>query len=192
MRVYDYILVFLIIYIICSIVEYAVHKYVMHLPFPYLIYIYQSHVHHHNNAAASSDLSLREDDLQEYDDNLCIPVDKTFYMYILALFISYFILLLYPKKVPLLYTGSCVLFITLFAVLMWNTYHPVIHGLDGKKICGIYSIPSKYINVNSTYSQYVINNHKAHHYYKHNEKGNFNITLPFADFLFGSYKTIPN
>jgi len=187
MRLYDYILVFLIIYIICSIVEYAVHKYVMHLPFPYLNFIYQNHINHHNNAAANPDLSLEED-----DDNLCLPLDKTIYMYIVAAFISYLILLLYPKKVNILYTCGCVLFITLFAVLMWNTYHPIIHGLDGRKICGLYSIPSKYINANSTYSDYVINNHKAHHYYKNNEKGNFNITLPFADFLFGSYKNIPN
>jgi len=187
MKWYDYIGVFVIIYFICSIIEYTVHKYVMHLPFPYLNFIYKNHIYHHSNAAASPDLSLKED-----DDNLCLPMDKNVYMYILALFVSYLVLLLYPKKVPILYIGGCVLFIILFAVLMWNTYHPIIHGLDGREVCGIYSIPSKDIDLTSTYSDYVINNHKAHHYYKNNEKGNFNITLPFADFFLGSYKTIPD
>ena len=112
-------------------------------------------------------------------------------MYIFTFIVSYLLLMLYPKRISIFYIGITLAVIVLFAVLSWNTYHPIIHGLDGKKVCGIYAIPSKYIDNNSIYSSYVINNHKAHHYYKNEEKGNFNITLPFADFLFNSYKTIP-
>ena len=190
MKWYDFIIVFIIvfiiIYVIASIVEYSVHKYVMHNPFPSLNHIYESHIYHHKNASLNPNLNLEED-----DDNLCIPIDKSIYMYTITLAFSYFVLLFYPKKIPFVYISICVLIILLFAVLIWNTYHPIIHGLDGRKVCGIYSFPSEQINKNSEYTNFIINNHKAHHYYKNDEKGNYNITLPFADFLFGSYNVIP-
>ena len=186
MNWYDYIIIFVIIYCISSVIEYVVHKYIMHNKFPFFDFAYKTHIEHHLNASKSHDLTLTED-----DDNLCLPVDKTLYMYIFTFIVSYLLLMLYPKRISIFYIGITLAVIVLFAVLSWNTYHPIIHGLDGKKVCGIYAIPSKYIDNNSIYSSYVINNHKAHHYYKNEEKGNFNITLPFADFLFNSYKTIP-
>jgi sterol desaturase/sphingolipid hydroxylase (fatty acid hydroxylase superfamily) len=186
MKWYDFIIVFIIIYMISSIVEYSVHKYVMHTPFPSLNFIYESHIYHHKNAALNTNLTLEED-----DDNLCVPIDKSIYMYTITLILSYLALLFYPKKIPFIYISVCVLIILLFAVLIWNTYHPIIHGLDGQKVCGIYSIPSDKINKDSQYTKFIINNHKAHHYYKNDEKGNYNITLPFADFVFGNYNVMP-
>ena len=186
MKWYDFIIVFIVIYMVSSIVEYTVHKYVMHSPFFLLNSIYESHIYHHENAASNTNLTLDGD-----DDNLCLPIDKCIYMYLIAVFFSYIALLVYPRKVPFLYICLCVLVVILYAVLIWNTYHPLIHGLDGRKICGVYAISSKNINENSSFAKFIINNHKAHHYFKNEKKGNYNITLPFTDFILSNYNVMP-
>lgn len=191
MKSYDYIIVFVIIYMVISTIEYLIHCYTMHnllpIPLQYFSDLYNQHIEHHIISGKDPHFVLKKGDA-----DLCIPFKNTIYVFTIVFFICYSLFLFYPRKIYSSYISFCIIIILSFVVLMWNTYHPFIHGLDGKDYCGWYSIPANQINPNSLYSQYIINNHIAHHYFKNEENGNYNVTLPFADFLFGTYNVIPS
>jgi len=81
------------------------------------------------------------------------------------------------------------LFGTLFALIysmLWNTIHPKMHDFKLKlKLKD--GIPEfKGINMNNPMYQWLWYNHAIHHLQKDN-KGNYNIVFPGADFLLGTY-----
>jgi hypothetical protein len=89
-----------------------------------------------------------------------------------------------------------VLFFAIFQSSFWNTIHPDIHntslnlnwsegipGWNGWKIL----FSNIYINNNKRLSLYdwLKQNHKLHHLRKGERKGNYNVTLPGADYIMG-------
>jgi len=80
--------------------------------------------------------------------------------------------------------------ISVFYGIIWNTVHPAFHDIKLK-----YSIsegfPSFDIPQNIKKNPILIwlwKNHICHHLNKGNNKCNYNIILPFADFIMGTYE----
>ena len=72
--------------------------------------------------------------------------------------------------------------------------HTHLHHFEPDDICNnsLYGINKKYIDENNPYIKWVLDNHKAHHYYKGTEKGNYNIIYPGADYILGTHNVLPN
>tara|TARA_B100001093_G_scaffold503782_1_gene558645 strand:+ start:944 stop:1159 length:216 start_codon:yes stop_codon:yes gene_type:complete len=69
---------------------------------------------------------------------------------------------------------------------MWNTVHPEIHDVHYKFTLKDGIPPNKYYK-SLPYYNFLIRNHIKHHEIKGENKGNYNVTLPLADFILGSY-----
>lgn len=195
---YDYVVVFVIVYIVATFLEYFNHKYIMHKHLFGLSWFkayYDSHIKHHIDAAKDKDFKMHEDTLEDMCFHLGNSIILGFQAYLFVVLIT-LVLYKFILKRPIykfIFIWSAVfVFITLmYVIVTWNTWHPIIHGLDGRKVCGMLAIPKDKVNKDGAFGKFIIDNHKTHHYYKHDEKGNYNITLPGADLIMGSYKKMP-
>jgi len=78
----------------------------------------------------------------------------------------------------------------LVSAFVWNSLHSYVHYLEVGSYCST-GISLDKIGTNNAYIQWALNNHRAHHYFKGAEKGNFNVVYPGADYFFGTYNVIP-
>ena len=72
---------------------------------------------------------------------------------------------------------------------MWNSIHPYVHHKCGRDYTFL-SLPcntTKDMVKKNPFVKWLVNNHKKHHIYKGDEKGNYNVTIPGADFLYNTY-----
>jgi len=76
-------------------------------------------------------------------------------------------------------------------MVIWNTMHSYVHFFDVNKICNVNGIPKEYIDENNVYVNWSLENHRAHHFYKNDEKGNWNVVFPGADYIFGTNNRLP-
>ena len=185
---------FICIYITWSILENIVHKYIMHgLPGSMVT---QRHRLHHSSTKGDYSLNKSRKMYKELGDDeaLCLSGIEAIIMYTVGIFILV-PLCLYMLNVPFKskYSFYCFIFsviLSIYTYVTWNTIHPIIHNEDPFK-CGKLVITSPSI-LNSKLYTWLINNHKSHHSYKGEKKGNYNITLPGADFIFGTYNMLPS
>ena len=189
-----YIKIIILIYIFSSIAEYSVHRYIMHNE-AVIFDFYKKHRLHHN--ATNNDMSLNKKfknyKILGHEENLCLSGWESGLVFGSIIFIITPLCIklvgekLNSKNAIIGYIFAFIL--CLYAKVTWDTIHPYLHHESPLKCGSFFTITGEKI-INNFYYKWLMNNHKAHHIFKGNEKGNYNITLPFADFIFGTYNTI--
>ena len=109
-------------------------------------------------------------------------------------FLLYLLLKAINIKIKPIYVVLWVIIFAIYQTSFWNTIHPDIHyinenitiyegipGWNGWKIL----FSSIYIGHNLTLYKWFKRNHTLHHLRKGSDKGNYNVTLPGADWIFG-------
>jgi len=180
--------VFLIsLYLLASFEEYFIHKYIMHnkINFPYLKELYEEHIKHHIDT--NEDYTIKKND----HTNICFTFTTTIPLFIITIFILYF---LFNKIISFNIILFSIIIIIIIHIVVWNSLHSYVHYFDVNTICknAIIGIPKEYINEKNIYVKWSLDNHRAHHFYKNEQKGNWNIVFPGADYILGTYNTLPN
>ena len=174
-------LFFLTAYFLATIEEWFIHKYLMHTNI--IPELHNNHMTHHKKT--KQDLS------SDRDEYICVDVSSIRDVIQIITLTSinsgflYIIFSPYISTLTIVITSASLLGIN---ILVWNTYHPYIHKMDGSKICNYpKGLSYKYLqNTSNVYTDWVVNNHKIHHKYS---AFNFNIVYPGADYLFGTNKS---
>ena len=185
-------LAMILLYLAWSCLEYVVHRYLMHttrdIPFA------MRHRLHHS--ATRLDMSLNKQQSGYVtlgkEENLCMSGWETVAMYAagLVLVVPCVILVGAPIRSSItLCTVVFALCLALYTNITWNTIHPLVHGESPAK-CGNFVLKHPAVIRNPLFA-WLQENHRAHHHFKGAEKGNYNVTLPGADFLFGTYRVRP-
>jgi hypothetical protein len=173
-------------YMLATFEEYFIHKYIMHqmIDLPVLKETAEEHIKHHK--ATNSDYTIKEND----HSNICFSFTTNLLPIILILFITYF---LFRKII-----STWIILLTIFLfyiihIISWNTLHSYVHYFEVNTICTdtFYGIPKEYINENNIYVKWSLENHRAHHYYKGEQKGNWNVVYPGADYIMGTHNILP-
>jgi hypothetical protein len=158
-----------------------------------------NHWTHHEHTL--NDMNLRNSD--EYnkisDKYLGLYFTWTYTIIVLLVglvegFLLYLLLKTINITIKPIYVVLWVLIFSVYQTSFWNTVHPDIHnisdnisiyegipGWNGWKI--IFS--SIYITSDFTLYEWFKHNHTLHHVRKGLDKGNYNVTLPGADWIFG-------
>jgi hypothetical protein len=76
---------------------------------------------------------------------------------------------------------------------MWNTLHPAIHDRSGYDLGAPFAAKEGTLAydmlVNSSIGQFLWKYHVLHHNIKKPHKTNFNVTSPFADYVYGTHSS---
>jgi len=185
-NIYMYLIFITTLYAAFSVQEWLAHKYLMHthLNIKALQKVYANHLRHHNKT--KHDYTIENND-PEY---ICVDLSTLddFFQYVLLYTVNTGIFYIFFKNELTFTTISIHVHLFLIVnILVWNTFHSYIHGLDAYEICKPPGIPRRFINEKNIYTRWLIENHKAHH---SNPKGNYNIVFPGADYLFGTHHTL--
>jgi hypothetical protein len=188
-----------LLYAVFSITEYVVHKYLMHSPKHKHNILSLNHWTHHEHTL--NNMNLKNSETYNAISNKYLGLYFTWSYSLMVLFVGLvecYLLYLFLKCVKIdINETFCVLCVTLFSIYQtsfWNTIHPDIHnvkegitiyegipGWNGWKIL----FSSIYLDENMDLYKWFKINHTLHHLIKGSDKGNYNVTLPGADWLFG-------
>ena len=164
------------VYLLATIQEWALHKYLMHSnTIPSL---HNNHILHHKTTNA--DYSI-EDNNPKY---VCINIASVNGIIQLAIIYSINTSILYLMFSPMIsYTVISWTIITMLSIniILWNQYHSYVHNVE----CDLLRIA---VNEQNWYVNWLVSNHRMHHT---NSKGNYNIVFPGGDYLFGTHNTTP-
>jgi hypothetical protein len=179
-------LFFVTLYFLVSFEEFFIHRYMMHnvVKIPFLDEYGKEHIKHH--IATNKDFSIKNND----SENICFDFFTVLPLYLLTVLILY---LLFNKMISLNIILIAVFITGCLHMVVWNTLHSYVHYFDVNTICKntIYGIPKEYINEDNFYVKWSLDNHRAHHYFKKEEKGNWNVVFPGADYIMGTHNTMP-
>ena len=84
---------------------------------------------------------------------------------------------------------SAAVVLVVYQSAMWNAMHPLLHGKSDRRLKwneGIDFIDPHWLQNTGIY-RWLWKNHVLHHLIPGVQQGNFNVTAPFADCLFGTY-----
>jgi hypothetical protein len=200
-----------------SIVEWLTHRYLMHpnrsesssssfLPSVFLR-LGKRHLDHH--AATDYDMQLRTMKSSSSTKSLVLQkfhsliflwpttMITVFLHVVVAVVLSnvlpLFTVFAFQMKISAMSTQSILIYgvgVAIYQTSMWNCIHPMIHHIHHslKVTEGIDAIPRTWMQKTFAY-QWLWQNHVLHHLVTGGNKGNFNVTLPGADWLFGTYRT---
>ena len=151
---------------------------------PFLDEYGKDHIKHH--IATNKDFTIKNND----PDNICFDFFTIIPLYVSTVLILY---LFFNKMISLNIILIAVFITVCLHMVVWNTLHSYIHYFEVNDVCKntIYGIPSKYINEENFYVKWSLDNHRAHHYFKHEEKGNWNVVFPGADYIMGTHNKMP-
>jgi len=176
----------LALYLFSSFEEYVIHKYVMHkkIDLPYLKETYEDHIKHHIDT--NKDFTIKKND----HSNICFSFMTVVPLFIVTVFSLYIV---FNTIISLNIIIISVVFFVIIHMVVWNTLHSYVHYFDVNTICknAVYGLPKEYINEKNIYVKWSLDNHRAHHYFKDDKKGNWNVVFPGADYILGSHNTIP-
>jgi hypothetical protein len=192
-NVFGYALYLILLYLVFSLTEWTVHRYFMHGQGTGLS---NDHWTHHKDV--QDDMTLKTPNRTEFLGLYFL------WSYSLAVFtvglLEAFVLrsvLASVSPVSAVFVVASTAGFALYQASFWNTIHPDIHGIDKtlswqdgvpgsdlwKRAFG--AIPWGETNVYDCLKK----NHVMHHKRKLEKKGNYNVTLPGADWLFRTYYT---
>lgn len=184
-----YIFYWIYIHLIVSNIEYIGHRFIMHSSNN----IYgDAHLNHHKNTDKNMTLMNRE--RLEYKENGTLenlifePLEMTILLILVYCF-SYLFYIFTPVKLNIYFIVLLPFIYYIYVLMIWNSIHPYIHKKCGRDYT-IVSLPCniiEYMVKNSSFLQWLIENHKKHHIYKGDKKGNWNVSLPGADFIYNTY-----
>jgi hypothetical protein len=184
----------LLMYVSFSIVEWIIHKYIMHCNkhsyyynlinkfdiFNVLNTTCDTHLSHHIEVNPNMHLLNKI----KKKDSLYMGWDNVIYVFIITFTISIFINSLVNINLEYYKLIIFCLFMTILWCYIWNKVHPLMHNYKGK-----YSLKEgpyeEYINFEYV-NKLLYNNHKKHHLQKGTKKGNFNIIFLGADEWFNT------
>lgn len=189
-KVYYHIKFIIVTYILFSFTEWLLHSKIMHgnpdsfkkIPFigKLLAKTANGHLKHHIDV--NMDMSLHSKELSE---SLFFGWDTAFQVIAILLIIGVVNkkILKLSNKTYLIY----ILSISLIYCILWNNIHVDMHGIKGQ-ISVKNGIPNKpgLLSRGPIY-RYLWKYHAIHHLQKGERKGNFNIILPGADYIFGTH-----
>lgn len=185
-------LAMVLLYVAWSCLEYLAHRYLMHatcaIPFA------THHRLHHSATRSDMTLDKHRDGYATLgkQENLCMTGWESLAMYAAGFLMVVPCVALVGAKIRssiTVFTAIFALCLTIYTNVTWNTIHPLTHG-QTQSICGKLVLQNPTLIQNPLFA-WLQRNHRAHHYFKGTEKGNYNVTLPGADFLFGTYRVIP-
>ena len=201
-NVFIALLVFIIsTYLFISISEWSFHKYVMHQlgiigeNVKTMVYNDTGHIIHHKNMYLNQKI---------YDDS---DLNGLIFNYInletilITLFYGFFAIILWnytfiKKSIPIYLILSLIVIIMTLYIWCWGSIHTSYHHIfivankkqpDGTVV--ISPLPFFKPNTSSSIYKYLYWYHTIHHLTKGDHKVNYNILFPFADFIFGTYKS---
>ena len=190
-NIYLHYLVFCIyIHLLGTHIEYLIHKYIMHNEDTGIYGEY--HIIHHKYCDDNMNLVGKDFDEYKklgYEENLTFSFLEVFLVSIFVLIFTFIFIKSYPKKLNTYFLAVIPTIYILYTWIMWNSIHPYIHKRCGREFT-IFSLPcslTKSFAENTLFGKWLHQNHVKHHLYKGNAKGNFNITIPGADFLYNTY-----
>ena len=187
------ILTIILLYISTSLMEWYVHKYMLHdennkltkIINSFISKIYSkihgieqpdNHINHHTITHNDNKVYTEDDGILYSGYNIPFTTLLGFLIYfVLCKIIRYN----HTNKEYMIIFISWI-FISSSYYFLWNVLHPTYHEYK-------YSKNYESIKTNFIY-KYLEKYHMIHHYNKGNNKCNFNIILPGIDFLFGTYK----
>ena len=170
-------------------VAWSVHKYIMHSESNI---VGKWHLIHHKHTKQDMSLDTSGEDYNEILPNENIVIDDAYSLVAIgafAIIIPYIFHKIYPVELNLWVLWAFGLFLSVYSILIWNSIHGYIHYRDAQQM-GSFSLCNKNTKLladNSSFIRWLIENHKKHHTFKGPQKGNYNITLPGADFILGTY-----
>jgi len=182
----------ILMYIIISFLEWYIHKYLMHYTDNKLVNIFNygfkklySIIHSFNQDKSHEDHHIivnNDGYVNMKDDGMFMSINNTPLIGIFGFLIYYLIskaLKFKHNKNEYKIIFIIFLIISCIYYLLWNILHPSYHNYNGSK--------NDLIKNNFIY-EYLEKYHMIHHFNKGKDKCNYNIILPGADFLFGTYK----
>jgi len=200
------------IYMVASSIEWAIHRYIMHcidnskIPSKALRNINRQHVLHHNvtntdmtikpslDGYKKQKLSRRQEKFQGLYFTWRINIAITFGFIVGSAVVNFVVgVILSPVIVyDVTYTVaiSLGLVLCLWMNVVWNYVHPTLHHAEGLKLSeGLDLLPRRDWMQDTFIYNYLWKHHVLHHFLKGENAGNFNVTLPGADWLYGTYHT---
>ena len=187
-QIYIYILITIIVYFIFSFSEYLIHRFIMH---DNSTIFGKEHLIHHKSTNNET-MQIIESSELDHRQNLCFDYDTLIITIVLFALYLFILRKFTKKKEYIIYSFLLFVFLSLFIVTIWNSIHCYMHNEDSSKKCKIYLSNDSIEKIKDTiYVKWIIWNHTLHHIRKGERKGNFNIVLPGADHLFGTYYTTP-
>ncbi len=176
--------VIMISYILSSVFEWCIHKYIMHCNIEndfnktdivntFIKKTCKNHINHHINTNKDMSLLEKNDSALFMGWNLTIPFTISV---VLCIYISFLISNVNPNKHIIKIIFFSILFIILWQ-LIWNIFHPNMH-----KHLHNYNNGPYIQNIQLPYlKKKLYNNHSIHHLQKGKRKGNYNVILFGAD-----------
>ena len=184
---FHYINFLLFAYLFASIQEWTIHKYLMHSTNDQLktLSLYNNHQQHHKTTN-KTDYSTNPSG-HKYICQDIMSIDGLSQITILISINTAILHQMFSPNISttlILITSSSLLAIN---IIVWNTFHSLVHKVDPKTICQPYTYLSETQQnhlMNTPYIKWLIANHETHH---KTNNCNFNIVFPGADYLFETY-----
>lgn len=186
-----------ILYITLSTTEWAIHKYIMHTKVSFLGSFVEmagkAHITHH--IATRPDMSIDKRTF-DYDvlgktENMCLFWSEIIPILFILLVVSF--ILARGMKVSVWIPVVISIVLGGYSVSMWNTLHPAIHERSGYSLGAPLAVKEGTvlydILINSQMGKFLREYHILHHNIKKPHKTNFNITVPFADYVYGTHSS---
>ena len=184
-----YLIFIIYIHFIGTNIEYLLHRFIMHND---SYYYGKFHTTHHKHT--DDKMNLIDKNTKEYQDigkteNLIIDINEVLTVTIGTYLFVYIFYIFYPIKINIYFMILLPLIYIIYTTIMWNSIHPYVHHKCGRDYTSL-SLPcntTKDMVKKNPFVKWLVNNHKKHHIYKGDEKGNYNVTIPGADFLYNTY-----
>lgn len=160
-----------VFWLVANLFEWAVHRYPMHHPStPRMLYISHALIHH--NAFAGADMEI--DDVTELS-TVMMPWYTLILIFVMAAPIA---------VVAALLGGPTLAGVFLVASVGYFLVYETIHTL--------HHVPKVWLDARrwgrSSFLAWLRRHHHRHHQLEHMTRINFNVTLPLADALMGTYE----
>lgn len=191
------IVIFVILYVVLSTTEWAIHKYIMHTKVTSLGSFIEStgtnHLIHHVAVRPDMSIDKNVDDYHKLGEaeNTCFFWPEIISTTIPLVLFS--VVLARVMKVKTWIPITMTLILMAYTVSMWNNLHPAIHGRSGYALGAPLAFKEGTLAynmlVNSRLGHFLRENHILHHNIKKPYKTNFNVTAPLADYLYGTHSS---
>lgn len=201
-KLFNALIVCLLVYVNLTTLEWVVHKYVMHgydrpnMPILGALIENESALHwaHHREVLSDMTLDLRTNEVTHRGLFFRYQATVTFTVFIFALLTLQF--RLFKMRVSPKTTALITLASTLGYSFMWNNFHASLHGEHNLILPVSSGVTNRYqkhiLNCIPAYwFKWMMYNHAHHHSVKGVSKGNYNIILPGFDYIMGTYNKPP-
>ena len=184
----EYVLYFMLIYLQASMIEWVLHKYIMHC-YAYWPWLHKStsndfitsnmriscQFHQEHHMSVKNDMTLKH---ETHENSLIFTWETLLMVLVIGLVLSYVVTKILNLRIPLMTQIIALVVLTILYGIIWNNIHPRMH--DTSVQLPLHKGPG---DINMRYNDILYENHKLHHIIKGEEKGNFNVVFLGMDEL---------